>query len=274
MRSLRTGEVVRDEEMDFRSPAGDLGTLRANAAPIRDPDGRVIAAVTTWFDITERKRAEEAQRFLADAGAVLAASLDPDATLERIARLAVPALADWCAVDILQEDRSVRRVAVVHADPAKVRLVQELMDRYPPRLDAPDGAVLRTGEPLLLPEMTDDQLAACARDADHLAMLRRLGPRSCIVAPLSARGRVLGTITLVSAESGRRYGPADLALAVELGRRAALAVDNARLFRELQEADRRKDDFLAMLAHELRNPLAPIRNAAQVLKLAGPIARN
>ena len=140
MRSLRTGEVVRDEEMDFRSPAGDLGTLRANAAPIRDPDGRVIAAVTTWFDITERKRAEEAQRFLADAGAVLAASLDPDATLERIARLAVPALADWCAVDILQEDRSVRRVAVVHPDPAKVRLVQETDGPLPAASSTPRTA--------------------------------------------------------------------------------------------------------------------------------------
>jgi PAS domain S-box-containing protein len=215
-------------------------------------------------DITERKRTEQAQRFLAEAGAVLAASLDGEVILERLARLIVPTLADWCAIDILPEGRAAQRVAVVHTDPAAVPLGRDVL-----HLDLPEASVLRAGEPLLLEDITDDMLAARVPGAEQLAGLRRLGLRSGMVVPLSARGRVLGAITLAAAESGRHYDPGDLGLAVELARRAALAVDNAHLYRDLQEADRRKDEFLAMLAHELRNPLAPIRNAVQVLKLLG-----
>ncbi len=267
LRALRTGEVVHGEEMDYRLADGTHGTIRASAAPVRDPAGRIIAAVTTWFDISERKRAEEVQRFLAEAGEALASSLDYEATLQQVARLAVPALADWCSIDILQEDRSIRRVAVAHPDPAKVALAQELSGRYPRHLDGPEGKVLQTGKAVLLPEITDDVLTAYARDAAHLEILRGLGLKSTMVIPLAARGRVLGSVSFVFAESGRRYDEDDFALGQELARRAALAVDNARLYGELQEVDRRKDEFLAMLAHELRNPLAPITNAVQILKM-------
>jgi signal transduction histidine kinase/PAS domain-containing protein/ActR/RegA family two-component response regulator len=281
LRSLRSGEEVAGEEMDFRREDGSLGTLRASSAPVRAPDGTIIAAVATWFDITERKRGEEIQRFLAESSAALAGSLDYEVTLQQIARLAVPALADWCAVDMLLDDQTVRRVAVVHRDPEKVDLGQELLRRYPLRLEGPEGTVLRQQQSRLLAEITDAHLSAYARDAAHLEVLRGLGLKSCILVPLLAPprdlsgkpgrqpGQVLGAISLVAAESGRRYGPADLAVAEELARRAALAVENARLYRELQEADRRKDEFLAMLAHELRNPLAPIRNAGEILKMVG-----
>jgi PAS domain S-box-containing protein len=268
-RSLRLGEVVRGEEIDYRKRDGSRGTLRASSTPVRDAQGHVIAAVATWSDVTERRRAEEAQRFLAEAGEALAASLDPDVTLKRVAQLAVPTLADWCAADVILDDGSVRRVAVVHRDPAKVELARQLRHRYPPGLQTPEGRAIVQGDPVLIPEITEEHLTRYARDADHLAVLRQLGLRSTILLPLAARGRLVGAISLVSAESGRRYGPADLALARELARRAALAVDNARLYRELRDADRRKDEFLAMLAHELRNPLAPIRNAVQVLKMLG-----
>jgi PAS domain S-box-containing protein len=271
LRALRGGEVVTGEEMTYRRADGSLGTIRANAAPVRDRAGRTLAAVTTFFDVTEARRAEDAVRFLAEAGAVLGAALDYEATLADLARLVVPRLADWCSVHVVDEDGTSRQLAVAHVDPAKVEMARDLARRYPPDPDAPTGipALLRTGKSSLVPEITEEMLERAARDADHLAIVRGLGLRSYMAVPLLARGRVLGALAFVAAESGRRYGPDDLALAEELGRRGGLAVDNARLYREAREADRRKDEFLAMLSHELRNPLAPIRNAVAVLRLRG-----
>ncbi|MDQ3942789.1 MAG: SpoIIE family protein phosphatase, partial [Actinomycetota bacterium] len=184
-------------------------------------------------DITERKRVEQAQRFLAEAGASLSSSLDYRTTLACVARLAVPYLADWCVVDILEEDGSLDRLAVAHQDPEKVALVHELRERYPPDPDAPRGVAqaLRTGRPEFVPEIPESLLDEAAQDAEHREILRGLGLKSYMIVPLVARGRTLGAISLVSAESGRRYRQADLELAEELARRAALAVDNARLYR-------------------------------------------
>jgi PAS domain S-box-containing protein len=269
LRSLRAGEAVKGEEMDFQRGDGSRGTISTSSTPVRDEHGNIVAAVATWYDITERKRTEEAQRFLAQAGEVLSVSLDHEVTLREVARLAVPTLGDWCTIDMLQENGALRRVAVVHPDPARVVLSQELLSRYPLYVDGPEGLVITTGEAIFIPEITEEHLAAFARDESHLEVLRTLRLSSCMVLPLSARGHVLGAVSLVCAESGRRYGPADRALAEELCRRTALAVDNARLYQELQAADRRKDAFLAMLAHELRNPLGPVRNALAILNLAG-----
>jgi len=153
-----------------------------------------------------------------------------------VARLVVPTLADWCAVDVL-DDGSVERVAVEHEDPEKVTLALKLQESYPPAPDAPSGVpnVLRTGRPEFYPEITDEMLEAAARDEEHLGLLREIGFTSVIIVPMVARWRTLGAITLVSAESGRRYGEADLELAEELARRAALAVDNARLYEEARK---------------------------------------
>jgi PAS domain S-box-containing protein len=196
-------------------------------------------------DVTERKQAEEeirrsgeAQRFLAEASSVLSSSLDYRETLATVARLAVPTLADWCAVDVLEEDGHLNRLAVEHPDPEKVRLAYEIERRYPPDADAPGGLhhVLRTGEPEMMAEIPEDLVERAARDEEHKELLRKLGLRSYMVVPLLARGRTLGAISFVSAESGRRYGEADLRLAEELARRAALAVDNARLYEEAQSS--------------------------------------
>jgi PAS domain S-box-containing protein len=196
-------------------------------------------------DVTGRKRAEEemrlreeAQRFLAEASNLLSSSLDYRETLASVARLAVPNLADWCAVDVLEEDGSVERLAVEHPDPNKVPLAYELEERYPPGPGESGGVpgVLREGHPAFYPEITEGMLEATARDEEHLELLREIGFSSAMLVPMIARGKTLGVITLVSAESEQRYGRADLRLAEELARRAALAVDNARLYEEAQSS--------------------------------------
>ena len=188
-----------------------------------------------------RARAEAAQErmaFLAEVSAATAASLDYETTLSDVARLAVPGIADWCAVDVLGEDGALQRLAIAHVDPAREKWGRELQDRYPSDPDAPHGVrnVLRTGRAEFYPDIPDALLAASARDPEHLALLRAVGFASVIIVPLQARGRTLGAVTLVTtSESGRRYDEGDLAFAGEIARRAGLAVDNARLFRQAQE---------------------------------------
>jgi signal transduction histidine kinase/ActR/RegA family two-component response regulator len=217
------------------------------------------------------RRAEQTSRFLADASATLAELCDSRSTFQKIAHLAVPLFADWCAADLFDEAGALERVAVTHADPAKAPLADELRRRYPPRPDQARGVgeVLRTGRPVLAEDVPDSLVAALAQDEEHLRLLRELGLRSYLCVPLLARGGALGALTFVTAESGRRYGAADLRASEDLARRAVVAVENANLYRALQETDRRKDEFLATLAHQLRNPLAPIRNALRILRLAG-----
>jgi PAS domain S-box-containing protein len=194
-------------------------------------------------DETENRKTEETQRFLVQASDVLSSSLDYHETLASVARLAVPTLADWCAVDIVEEGGVPRRLVVEHRDPEKIRLVYELERRYPLDPDAPRGLyhVLRTGEPVMMAEKPEELVEQAARDEWHRELLIRLELHSYMVVPLVTRGRTLGAISFISAESGRRYGEADLRLAEELARRAAYAVDNARLYEEAQKeiAERR-----------------------------------
>src|SRR5215217_3902593 len=219
-------------ERKYRRKDGSLVDVEVSASIILRNGRETLCTVA--HDVTERKRTEEAQRFLAEVGATLASSLDYRTTLASVARLAVPYLADWCVVDVLkEEDGSLERLVVAHKDPKKVALVHELQERYPSDQDAPRGVaqVLRTGRSELVSEIPESLIEEAARNAEHREILRRLGLKSYMVVPLVARGRTLGAITLVSAESGRRYGQAELQLAEDLTRRAALAVDNARLYR-------------------------------------------
>jgi PAS domain S-box-containing protein len=171
--------------------------------------------------------------FLADASTELASSLDYQVTLAKVAQLAVPTFADWCAIDVVDDGR-LHRVAVAHVDPAKVRLAQELAERYPPDPDAPTGAwnVMRTGKSEWIPEITDEILVAAAVDQEQLQLARDLHLRSAVTVPLIARDRVLGVITWVSAESERLFTEEDLSLAEDLAKRAAVAIDNAELHSE------------------------------------------
>jgi PAS domain S-box-containing protein len=271
-RVLREGVVVGlANHTALTARDGTVRPIEDSAAPIKDEQGRTRGVVLVFHDVTERRRAERAARFLADASAALAALADRESTLQKVARLAVPFFADWCAVDMLEADGLPHRVAVAHVDPSRVRLAHELHRRYPPDPAASYGVwhILRTGESEMTPEITDAMLAATVKDEELLRTLRQLGLRSYIGVPIRVRDRALGVLTFVAAESGRRYGPADLAVAQDLGQRVAIAVENARLYGELKEADRKKDEFLAMLAHELRNPLAPLRNATQILRMPG-----
>ena len=243
--------------------------------PLTDATLEAMATVADSIALgIERARAEAALRasrdelaFLAEASGALSASLDYETTLASIARLAVPTLADWCAVDILDEDGALRRLAVAHVDPAKVAWAEELQRRYPPDRDAAVGVpqVLRTGVAAFFPEIPDALLAAAARDGAHLALLRSVGLRAALIVPLIAGGRTLGALSFVRAESGRRYGPEDLRLAEDVARRAGLAVDNARLYRDAQEALRVRDEFLAAVSHDLRTPLSTIAGMTQLV---------
>ena len=226
-------------------------------------------------DVTERKRAEDALRqseqkahFLADASAALASVVDYESTLQKVANLAVPYFADWSAVDVADAG-CLRRLAVAHKDPGKIELAHQLVRDYPPESQVPVGtvAVFRSGKPEIVTEITDDLLVQGAKDERHRSLIRSLGLKSYISVPLVVSGNTLGVLTFATAESGRTYTDADLALAVDLVNRAAVAVENTQLYQALRETDRRKDEFLATLAHELRNPLAPIRNALQILKM-------
>ena len=237
-------------------------------AAIRDDAGKVVRWFGTGTEIHDQKRAEESSRFLAEASAALAGVVDFESTLQKLVKLAVPYFADWSAIDIL-EDAGLRRLAVAHKDPEKIQIAHELHVGYPPDLNAKGGvaAVLRTGKAEMLSDIPDGLLQAAARDERHLTLIRSLGLRSYLCVPLIVSGQPIGVLTFATAESGRKYTDADLSLATDLAQRAAVAIENTKLYQELRDTDRRKDEFLATLAHELRNPLAPIRNSLQILKM-------
>jgi len=218
---------------------------------------------------TARLQAEETGRralFLAEASRVLAASLDYEATLRSVARVAIPYLADYVLVDVLEpRGRRLRRLAAAHPDPiVEERLAGQNLST-PGDGGALDGVIER-GEPTLIRDVSDDWLAARGADAEHLGAHSGTAPTSLMLVPLRARGRTLGVVSFALANGKRRYTLADLTLAEDLAQRAALAADNARLYREAQDASRAKDEFLAVLSHELRTPLTPVLGWVRILK--------
>jgi PAS domain S-box-containing protein len=248
LRATALGESVAFEE--FYAPGRTWIELHA----VPTPDG-----LTIYFrNITRRKEAESVQRFLGEVSDELAGSIDLRETLQRVTRLAVPKLGDMCMVYLLGAQGELRRAAAAHADPSKQEALDELLSATPVRSDAtrsPVVRVVRSGEPELVPELDEAELIGYALDADHLHLLRLLAPRSMIAVPLISRGRTLGAISLACSEDDRCYDEADLALARELARRAALALDNARLYAEARDASRARQDILHVVSHDLRNAL-------------------
>ena len=267
------GDVPPAVKLRFRVKAtGEERHAVVRSNPFTDDRGGLLYVVNTFHDLTDETHTESSLRFLSDAGTILSTSLEYEETLRNLTRLAVPLLADWCAIDVLDAGGEVRRVGIHHADPAKLELAEELQRRFPPDPDSPSGvhAVLQSGRSMLVEEVTEAQVAG-SPDAQrygpaYIEIIRQLGLRSVIVAPLLAGDRVTGALTLVLAESGRRFGPRDLSVAELLGVRAGLAVQNSRLYHEAEEAVALRDRFLQVAAHELLTPVTIVRGYAQSLQ--------
>jgi serine phosphatase RsbU (regulator of sigma subunit)/PAS domain-containing protein len=251
-RVLETGEPLLEHDVEW-----GLRHYVLSCTPVRAGDGTIAGLGLVTIDVTERRRLLESERangrraaFLAEAGEILESSLDYGTTLRNVARIAVPDVADWCAIHMLEDNGQLRLAAVAHADPSREQLAWELEERYPTAADAPGGpaAVIRTGQGQAQSQVTDEQLQQSAIDEQHLTQLRGLGMRSVVIAPLRAGGRSFGAITFVAAESHRPLNPEDVDLAEEIARRAGLAIENARLYTERTR-----------IAHTLQAELLPSR---------------
>ncbi|QLE48746.1 GAF domain-containing protein [Nostoc sp. C057] len=268
-RAINEG-VEHDFEYRIIWDDGSIRYLACRGKAFFNEAGKATHMSGVVLDITDRKQAEaeriqliqeqtarleaeaDQQRaaFLAQVSATLASSLDYESTLASVANLVVPYFADWCSVDLLQDNQSINRVAVAHRDPEKVKLGWQLHQHYPRKLDEPGGVpkVLRTGIPEMVTEISDALLAKGIQDAEHLRIIREIGLKSCIMLPLTARERIFGAISFFTAESERRYSTADLSLAEDITHRAAIAIDNARLYQEAQQAQKTAEQALERIA--------------------------
>lgn len=268
MRTIRSGEVIVDEEIDIRRDDETLGTILVSASPIKNHVEEVVAGVVTFLDITERKRAESTQRFLGEASTRLASSLDYATTMQTLAHVAVPTLADVCTIHALTEDGSIRQLAAAHADITKEHILWETERNFPvdPRNTYGVMQVIQSGQAELLYEPPMPMWEQHIPRPDHRTMLNQLDIQSHLCFPLTARGHILGAISFMLTQSDRRYTTNDIPLIEEFVHRAATAADNARLYLEAQEAVRTRDQFLSIASHELKTPLTSLRGYAELFQ--------
>src|SRR5947207_7907218 len=237
---IRSNLLGNYEQFDFRLRRKDGSPLYTLActSPIRNGEGTIIGALGMFTDMTERKRAEEQEHFLAQVNKVLNSSLDYQNTLTSIAQLIVPQLADWFAIDLVRAEGQFELIEIYHKDPAKVQWAKTLREKYPIDPNASTGTpqVVRSGQSELYSDITDEMLIASLKNDEELSIARQIGFSSVMNVPLVASGRTIGVISFVSTESGRKYDEFDLALAEEVGRRAGVAIENARLYRDVKQA--------------------------------------
>lgn len=260
------GDRFTGVETRLRRKDGNLMEVSLSTAPFHDPDGEIRGAMEVLVDISERKRAEEVLSFLSRISAEITRSLTVRPILNRLAELMLPLLGDFVAIDLRGEDGKVERIAAFHVDPEMADVIDALK-RYPlmdpdPRTDSA-GSIM---QPTILYEVTDNWFVHTASSVEHFRLLRQLAPRSIMVVPLTARGRHLGSITLGLTRPGRSYGFRDLELAMEVARRGSVAVENAQLFEETEQAVKSRDEVMAVVSHDLRNPINNITMTVDLLR--------
>ncbi len=271
---IRAGEMVDHFETIRRRKDGSFINISLSISPVRNAEGTIVGASKIARDISERLRVREVEErnrrqaaFLSRLTATFATSLEPRQILTSLAELSVPYFADWCAIDV-PNDGATERIALEHVDPAKVELVARLRSRHEnPRAPMSPTHVFRSGEPSIVLDVTDAVLVGAAGgDAEALRILRSLGLISYLCLPLTVQGRTIAAVTMARSDSGRRFDEEDVRIAEDAASRAALAVDNARAYGELQAANQLKDEFLATLSHELRTPLNAILGYSRMLR--------
>jgi hypothetical protein len=279
-RIVRDRQAAYDLEYRLVPPDGLLRWVASRGRAIFGDGGEPVRMVGVCTDITERKRLELSKEFLAEASRILATTLQPEDTIQKLAQLVVPKLADWCIIQVVDDQGNIKPVEVAHIDRQKVELAWHVVRRWPvPSLDGSAATAVRTGESTLVPAIEPYMLAARAADDEHLETLKSLGLRSAITVPLKARGRKLGALTLLTAESSRIYDATDLRFAEDIAGWAALAIDNAQLYREARHARRvaeRSREFLEILARvsdDLASSLDPDAALKQLAsRLVGKLA--
>lgn len=264
------GEDVLREDMHYIDPTGAHRWLSVSARRIVDGAGELQYIVSSLRDISVRKSRESKLEFMVESAKILSLNLNFKQRLLEKAKLTVPNLADWCIIDVLDENNKLERVALVHDDEQKVSLITTFEAMHPSDLARHDGVMhaIQNQQPLFVATLNDSTLVRANLSDEHLAGIRGLGIRSFMVVPIVSRGTGVGALTLAYAESGRNYDESDLEFFQEFCSHLSVVFDNARLFEEIETRDKSREIFLAALSHELRNPLAPIKSSLELLKLS------
>lgn len=262
------GEDTRGVMFEYVGVNGAHFWLNTTCVRILDTSGNLLCVLTVISDRTRRKNRDDKLRFMVESAKILSLTADFRQRLIEKAKLTVPALADWCAIDILIGDDAIERTAVIHSDPKKIDYIKELEKHFPTDPKAPNSVrnLIKENRAQFIPVITDEMIKQGAKSPEHLEAIRKLNLKSIMTIPIAARGRGLGAMTLAYAESGRMYTEDDFRFFQEFGYHIGVILDNARLFEEVEKRDTAKDLFLASLSHELRNPLAPIKSSLELLK--------
>lgn len=254
---------------------GHHAWLSIDAIPIPDQSGKTEYCIIRFSDISEEKWRRDRLEFLMRSERIATLTTDFYARLIEKARLTVPSIADWCTLNVLQRDNTVRRIAIVHRDAAKEELVRGLVELSEIELGKDGGVhrVIKTGEPYFIPRVTPAILADVHLSPERRALMEQLEACSSMTLPIISRGSILGALTVAFGESHRQYTEKDLEFMAEFCNHLGVTVDNVRLYEDIKARDKAKDDFLAALSHELRNPLAPIKSSLELLMLSGDLSK-